>query len=114
TRDVVIDAAPILRDAAGLSIHLHRARPLVLERGNDVALLIAAQHAQMPAPVVKNRAEVAGTGRGRVGWRPATAAAAAASLSALRAGRAGPLARLRARRERRAERQRHPHRERRA
>src|SRR5579872_6481413 len=51
---LVADAGSILRDIAGLSVHLKSALALVFERHDQVSLLAAAEHAHIPGPVEKD------------------------------------------------------------
>src|SRR6185503_16090150 len=81
-----VRADAILRQRAGLPIHLHGALPLVLERCDQIDFLIAAQHAQIPAPVKKNRAKVSRACRGSVSLSAAATAATAAAACLSTAG----------------------------
>src|SRR6185295_14630723 len=82
TRLLIGDAGAVLRQVAGLSVHLHRALARIFQRHQDVVFLIAAQHAGVPAPVEERglQALIAGGRRVRRG-AAATATATGASSS---------------------------------
>src|SRR4029453_5239839 len=69
TRRLIIRAHTIFRQRAWLAVHLNGALPLVFERGDQLVLLDASQHAHVPRPVEEHRAQILGAWRGSVGWR---------------------------------------------
>src|ERR1700687_2899308 len=62
TRRLVVGAYTIFRECAGLFVHLDGALPLIFERGDQLVLVDAPQHAHVPGPVEKHRPQILGAG----------------------------------------------------
>src|SRR4030095_11530896 len=75
SRDLVVDLDAILRQRAGLTVHLDRASlSVVVERLDELGLIPAPQHPHAPRPVEEDRFQVFGSIRWRK-RRPSTASA---------------------------------------
>src|SRR4029453_1473794 len=72
TWQLIVHAHTILRERAGLSVHLDGALPLILERDDQFVLVNATQHAQVPGPVEEHRSQILGIFGGSVRRRGGT------------------------------------------
>ena len=85
SRDLVVRLNAVLRQCAGLAVHLNRAAlGMVVESLDEFRLIPAPQHSHVPGPIEENRLQVFGSSRGCKRGSPSPSTTCTTAAAALR------------------------------